>query len=193
MHRRIAEMRARSAAGYRGRMASTEPTPPPPAWGRGFRAPILSLPSGAADDPERMILGSTESGSYQLYAWDRRAGVRRQVTFDPVGILDGRPTADGTGVVWFHDATGAETGAWVVAPFDETIGPEPLIEGVPEGWAEGLAIGRQRTVAGISGPAGFSIWIADGQAPARMLHEHQQPVRLAGPSLAGTGGAGAPS
>ena len=138
-----------------------------------------------------MILGSTESGSYQLYAWDRRAGVRRQVTFDPVGILDGRPTADGTGVVWFHDATGAETGAWVVAPFDETVGPEPLLEGVPEGWAEGLAIGRRRTVAGISGPAGFSIWIAEGDTPARKVHEHEQPVRLAGPSLAGTGETGA--
>ena len=115
-------MRARSTAGYRRPMASTEPMPSVPAWERRFRAPILSLPAWAADDPERMILGSTESGSYQLYAWDRRAGVRRQVTFDPVGILDGRPTADGTGVVWFHDATGAETGAWVVAPFDEAVG-----------------------------------------------------------------------
>jgi dipeptidyl aminopeptidase/acylaminoacyl peptidase len=184
-------MRSRFTGRYAGPMASNEPTPSLPAWERRFRAPIISLPSWAADDPERMILGSTESGSYQLYAWDRRAGVRRQVTFDPVGILDGRPTADGSGVVWFHDATGAETGAWVVAPFDERAGPEPLLEGVPEGWAEGLAIGRQRTVAGISGPAGFSIWIADGGAPARLLHEHAQPVRLAGPSLSGTGETGA--
>ena len=184
-------MRARSTAGYRHPMASTEPMPSIPAWERRFRAPILSLPAWAADDPERMILGSTESGSYQLHAWDRRAGVRRQLTFDPVGILDGRPTADGTGVVWFHDPTGAETGAWVVAPVDEVVGPEPLLEGVPEGWAEGLAIGRRRTVAGISGPAGFSVWIADGDTPARKLHEHAQPVRLAGPSLAGTGETGA--
>ena len=43
----------------------------------------------------------------------------------------------------------------------------------------------------ISGPAGFSIWIADGDAAARKVHEHAQPVRLAGPSLAGTGETGA--
>src|SRR5215217_295322 len=115
-----------------------------PTWERRFRAPILSLPAWSADDPERMVLASTESGSYQLSAWDRRTGTRRQVTFDPVGVLDGRPTADGGGVVWFHDPTGAETGAWVVGAFDEATSPEPLLEGVPEGWPEGLAIGRRR-------------------------------------------------
>jgi hypothetical protein len=82
-----------------------------PTWERRFRAPILSLPSWAADDPELLVVGSTESGTYQLHAWNRRTGSRRQVTFDPVGVLDGRPTADGTGVVWFRDETGAETGA----------------------------------------------------------------------------------
>ena len=49
-------MRARSTAGYRLPMASTEPMPSAPAWERRFRAPILSLPAWAADDPERMIL-----------------------------------------------------------------------------------------------------------------------------------------
>jgi dipeptidyl aminopeptidase/acylaminoacyl peptidase len=162
-----------------------------PTWERRFRAPILSLPAWSADDPERMVLASTESGSYQLSAWDRRTGTRRQVTFDPVGVLDGRPTADGGGVVWFHDPTGAETGAWVVGAFDEATSPEPLLEGVPEGWPEGLAMGRRRMAAAISGPAGFSIWIADGGAPARKVHEHPQPVRLAGPSLASVGETGA--
>src|SRR5690349_10641520 len=172
-------------------MASIDVARSAPTWERRFRAPILSLPAWSADDPERMILGSTESGSYQLYAWDRRSGTRRQVTFDPVGVLDGRPTYDGSGVVWFHDPTGAETGAWVVVPFDEAVGPEPLLEGVPEGWAEGLAMGRTRTAAGISGPDGFSIWVAETEGPARKLHEHANPVRLAGPSLAAVGETGA--
>ena len=90
-------------AGYRRPMASTEPMPSVPAWERRFRAPILSFPAWAADDPERLSSARPRAARYQLHAWDRRTGVRRQVTFDPVGILDGRPTRDGTGVVWFHD------------------------------------------------------------------------------------------
>ena len=60
-------------------------------------------------------MASTESGSYQLHTWDRATGERRQVTEDPVGVLEGRPTRDGTGVIWFHDETGAESGSYVIA------------------------------------------------------------------------------
>jgi hypothetical protein len=90
-----------------------------PAWERRFRAPILSFPAWADQDPDRLVVASSESGSYQLHAWDRPIGRRRQVTFDPVGVLEGRPTRDGSGVVWFRDETGDETGTFVVAPFDE--------------------------------------------------------------------------
>ncbi len=151
-----------------------------PVWEQRFRAPILSFPSWAHDAPDRIVIASTESGSYQLLSWDRTTGARRQVTRDPVGVLEGRPTRDGSGVIWFRDETGAEAGAWVVAPFDEDVPAEPLIEGLPKGWSEGLAIGRTRSVAAISTDDGFSIWSADGGSPARLLHEHPEPVRLAG-------------
>jgi dienelactone hydrolase len=162
-----------------------------PTWERRFRAPILSFPSWAADAPDRLVMASTESGTYQLHAWDRATGARRQVTFDPVGVLDGRPTADGQGVVWFHDATGAETGSYVLTPFDEVLSPEPLIEGVPAGWAEGIAIGRTRTVVGVSGSDGFSIWASERGGVARLLHAHPLPVHLAGAGMTGTGESGA--
>lgn len=151
-----------------------------PTWERRFRAPVLSFPSWAADAPERLVVASTESGSYQLHAWDRATGRRRQVTHDPVGVTEGRPTRDGSGVIWFLDETGAETGSFVIAPFDEDLPPEPLIEGVPKGWTEGLAIGRSRTIAGVSTDQGFMIWASNEGAAAHLLHEHQQPVRLAG-------------
>ncbi|HEY5435814.1 MAG TPA: prolyl oligopeptidase family serine peptidase [Candidatus Limnocylindrales bacterium] len=151
-----------------------------PRWERRFRAPILAFPAWAADAPDRMVLASTESGSYQLHAWDRATGRKRQVTRDRVGVLEGRPTRDGTGVIWFRDETGAETGTFVVAPFDEDAVPEPLLEGLPKGWSEGLAIGRHRSLAAVSTEEGYTVWVSDDGGPVRLLHEHAQPVRLAG-------------
>ena len=151
-----------------------------PTWERRFRAPILAFPSWAADAPDRLVMASTESGSYQLHTWDRATGERRQVTEDPVGVLEGRPTRDGTGVIWFHDETGAESGSYVIAAFDERTGAEPLIEGLPVGWPEGLAIGRTRSIAGVSTDEGFSVWTAEHGGVARLIHEHPEPVRLAG-------------
>jgi acetyl esterase/lipase len=157
----------------------------PPAWERRFRAPILSFPSWSDGAPDRLVLASTEDGSYQLYAWDRRTGERRRVTREPVGVLEGRPTRDGTGVVWFRDETGAETGAFVLAPFDEDVPPEPLLTGVPQGWPEGLAIGARRVVAAISTGEGFGVWVSDDGADARLLHHHEQPLNLAGSGMSG--------
>lgn len=158
-----------------------------PAWERRFRAPILSFPAWADQDPDRLVVASSESGSYQLHAWDRRTGRRRQVTFDPVGVLEGRPTRDGSGVIWFRDETGDETGTFVLAPFDEAVTPEPLLAGLPKGWAEGLAIGRRRTVAAISTDDDFSVWVSDDGADVRLLTRSDRPLRLA----AGSGMSGA--
>ena len=146
-----------------------------PTWERRFRAPLLAFPSWATDAPDRLVMASTESGSYQLHTWDRATGVRRQVTEDPVGILEGRPTRDGSGVIWFHDATGAESGSYVIAPFDERVGPEPLLEGIPDGWTEGLAIGRTRTIAGLSTEEGYSVWAAERGAVARRSTSTRSP------------------
>ncbi len=152
----------------------------PPSWERRFRAPILSFPSWSTGAPDRLVLASTESGSYQLHAWDRATGRRRQVTHDPVGVTEGRPTRDGSGVIWFRDQTGDETGTFVVSPFDEDVAPEPLMEGLPTGWSEGLAVGRVRSVAAISTREGFSVWVAENGERARRIHAHPQPVSLSG-------------
>jgi len=149
-----------------------------PAWEARFRAPILTFPAWSPDAPDRLAIASTESGSYQLYAWDRLAGHRRQVTHDPVGVLSGRPTRDGSGIAWFRDATGSESGAWVVAPFDAAVAPEPLLEGVPEGWDEGLAMGRRKTVAAVSTAERFSIWVSEDGAAARCIHAHPELLSL---------------
>jgi dipeptidyl aminopeptidase/acylaminoacyl peptidase len=151
-----------------------------PPWERRFRAPILSFPAWAGDAPDRMVLSSTESGSYQLHAWDRATGERRQVTQEAVGVLQGWPTRDGSGIIWFQDLTGAETGTYVIAPFGEGAAAKPLLDGLPVGWSEGLAVGRHRTVAAVSTDTDYSVWVSDEGRPVRRLHQHAQPLALAG-------------
>ena len=135
-----------------------------PAWERRFRAPLLSFPTWAAEDPDHLVVASTESGSYQLHAWDRRTGEVHQVTRDAVGVLQGHPTRDGSGVIWFLDETGDETGTFVIAPFAEDAGAEPLLQGLPRGWSQGLALGRHRTVAAVATDEEYSVWASD-EAP----------------------------
>lgn len=155
-----------------------------PAWERRFRAPSVLLPAWAPGAPDACVVASNESGSWQLYAWDRRAGARRRLTDDPIGIQAGAPTPDGGGVVWFHDATGDELGHYVVAPF---AGGEPrrLLRGLPEGWPSGLAM-RDGVIAVAQGEReGFAIYVASDEGPALEIHRHAELVSIGGHRLAG--------
>src|SRR2546427_10392774 len=86
-------------------------------WERRFRAPISFLPEWSPSAPDRCVYASNEVGVWQLHAWDARAGAHRQVTDNPVGLIDGIPTLDGEGILWFQDETGDESGRWLVQPF----------------------------------------------------------------------------
>ena len=120
-----------------------------PAWELRFRARSSRLPAWSRQAPDRCAYASNESGAWQLHAWDAATGERRQVTDGPVGVVDGAPTLDGEGVVWFEDVTGDESGHWVVQPFGggET---RAFLTGVPHGWNEGLAQAPGIAAAAIS-------------------------------------------
>lgn len=149
------------------------------AWERRFRAPDVSLPEWTPDSPDRFALATTESGVWQLYAWDLATGTRRQVTDHPVGVQGGTPTLDGAGVVWFQDETGDESGRWFVQPFD---GGEsrPFVDGLPQGWNEGMAQAPRLGAAGISDRDGFGIYAAAEGEPAKKLYRSAESVRLGG-------------
>ena len=87
------------------------------AWRRRFRAPRTSVPEWAEDAPERLLYGSNESGKWELYAWDRAADARRQVTDRREGTMEGALAPDGESVWWFDDTDGDELGRWMVEPF----------------------------------------------------------------------------
>ncbi len=148
-------------------------------WERRFRAPTVTFPWWSPDAPERLVLASNETGSYQVYAWDRAAGTRRRVTDDPIGVPGGTPSADGSGAVWFHDATGDEFGRWMVEPF-EGGEARPLLPEVPDGWPSGLAVGHAVVVAGVGERDGFRVFGAAAGAPPKLLAEHSEQLQVGG-------------
>ena len=157
----------------------------PPDWEKRFRAPSIGFPHWARDAPERLAVASNQSGAWQVYAWDRVAGSRRQVTEDPIGVPDGTMTPDGEGILWFHDATGDEVGQWMVEPFG---GGERrrLVDGAPDAWSAGLSVGDELTVVGTAEDDGYTVWVAPRGASAVALHRHPELVEVAGLSRDGS-------
>ena len=88
-----------------------------PRWERRFRAPIRSFPAWAPDAPHRLAFRSNEEGSDQVYVHDLETGTTRRASNEAVGAVEGWPTADGSGVIWFSDPDGSEAGQFVVQPF----------------------------------------------------------------------------
>ena len=146
-------------------------------WERRFRAAVSFLPAWSPHAPDRTVYASNESGVWQLHAWDAATGERRQVTHEPVGVLDGTPTLDGEGVLWFQDETGSEAGRWVVQPFGGGD-TSPLLEGVPHGWEGGLAQAPGIVAAGISNEDGFGIYVSVEGGPAGEIHRSSESVLI---------------
>ena len=146
-------------------------------WEQRFRAPVSFLPEWSPLAPERAVYASNESGVWQVHAWDVTTGERRQVTDHPVGVIDGTPTLDGEGIVWFQDETGDESGGWLVQPFagGET---RALLEGVPHGWSEGVAQAPGIVAAALSSRDGFAVYVSLEGGAAREVYRSTESVRL---------------
>ncbi len=159
----------------------------PPIWEARFRVPLHSFPHWSPSAPDRLVITSSESGSYQAHTWDPETGERRKLSDEAVGATYALPTADGEWVTWFRDISGDESGAWMVVP--RTGGTaEPLFDDLPKGWPEGLVLRRGRSVVGLSDADGFAIWVVDeGQAP-RLLVRSTELFQLGGGSMLAEGG-----
>ena len=155
-----------------------------PAWERRFRAPLTFLPTWSPAATERIVYASNESAVWQLHARDLATDVGRQVTDHAVGVLDGTPTLDGEGILWFQDETGDESGQWLVQPFHggETT---RLLEGVPHGWSDGLAQAPGILAAAISGRDGFAVYVSLDGSPAREVLRSLESVQLGGVDTGG--------
>jgi dipeptidyl aminopeptidase/acylaminoacyl peptidase len=157
-----------------------------PRWEQRFRAPQVSFPRWARGAPDRLVFASDAPGSWQVFAWDRASGSRRQVTDHPIGVIDGRPTPDGQRVVWFHDDTGDERGHWVWVPFDDPDAPpQRLVPALPDAWPAGLALGDRVLVIGQASDGGYTAHaVRDTSGPA-LLYEHREDASVRGLSRDG--------
>lgn len=148
-----------------------------PRWERRFRAPVSYLPEWSPLAPDRVVYASNEPGIWQVHAWDLSTGTRRRVTNHAVGLIDGVPTFDGQGVLWFQDETGDESGRWFVQPF-EGGASRPFLEGVPHGWNEGLAQAPGIVAAAISDRDGFAVYVSLEGGPAKEVHRSVESVQI---------------
>ena len=137
--------------------------------------------------PERAAVVSTESGSFQAWAWDLASGERRQVSAEGVGAEDVHLVPDGSGVVWWLDPVGDERGRWLVAPF-ESGEPRPLLPDVPDGWSTGLSLVDGAAAVGLATDDDYRIYVATGAGPARELYRHTSPAGVGRDYPVGGGG-----
>jgi len=158
-----------------------------PLWQRRFRAPIVGFPTWSRRAPDRLVYVSSESGVYQLHDLDLSTGRRRQVTDEPVGLVAGEVSADGDWVVWHRDTTGDESGTFMTAPF-EGGAAEPLVEGLPTGWDQGIALGSHRTIAAMSDRDGFAVYVSEDGRKARELARSLESIELGGANSMVRGG-----
>ncbi|MBP0461907.1 S9 family peptidase [Streptomyces montanisoli] len=125
--------------------SASSPSADVPDWEKRFRAPRVSLPDWAEDAPDNALFVSNATGTYELYAWDRATGVRRQATDRPNGTTDGVLTPDGAWIWWFSDTDGDEFGVWKRQPFGGRPAgeaDEPAVPGLAPSFPAGLALGR---------------------------------------------------
>ncbi len=158
-----------------------------PDWEKRFRAPRVGLPEWAQDAPHRSLFVSNTTGTYELYAWDRLTGVRRQVTDRPNGTTDGTLTPDGESIWWFSDTDGDEFGVWMRQPFGGGD-DEPAATGLAPGYPAGIALGRDgiAVIGRSTDEEGTTLHVVRPGAQPLEIYRHEQSAGVGALSEDGT-------
>lgn len=153
------------------------------AWRRRYRAPRTSFPAWARDAADRLTYISNEPGRFEVFAWDRATGARRQVTDRPEGTgyrVPPRLEPDGERVWWWDDDRGNEFGVWRAEPFGGGGTAEPAAPGLAPSYSAGLALGAHLAVIGRSTEEGSSAYLVPhGDRPVR-LYAHREHASVGG-------------
>ena len=148
-------------------------------WRRRFRAPRTTLPQWADGAPDRLLYGSNSTGKWELFAWNRAADSRRQVTDRREGTMNGDLSPDGSLIWWFDDTDGDELGRWMVEPFAGGD-PHAAAEELGRAYSTGLNVGRSLAVVGGSTDEGATIDVVTEGAKPRRIYEHREESWLGG-------------
>ena len=148
-------------------------------WQARFRAPRITLPEWALDAPDRCLYLSDQTGTVELFAWDRADDTHRQVTDRPNGTLSGALTPDGNSIWWFADTDGDEWGQWRRQPFHG--GKDSVAAAAVEpAYSAGLALGHRIAVIGNSTDDGTQILSWSGDGSTTVLYEHEESAYVGG-------------
>jgi dipeptidyl aminopeptidase/acylaminoacyl peptidase len=141
----------------------------------------------ARGNPDRGLVTSTQSGQYQLYAWDVKTGTLRQLTWKSEGVPFGAISSDGRYVYYMQDKAGDEIGHLVRMPWEG--GPvEDLTPEMEPYSAFGMSTSRDGNLIGtvLSNDSGFHLVVfpvgnGDGTGMPRELHRSRK--IMFGPAL----------
>jgi len=168
-----------------GLMASSPAAGPEAGWEARYRLRREGLVAFAERVPDRLLLTSNESGTFQLYTLDRRSGKRARITDTAAGKTAGAISPDGRWIWYVRDAGGSEVGTWVRTPFEG--GAAESVAAAPAGSSAGIAFDREGrfVVAASSGAEGFRFVRVEGGAGAVELYRSSNEAY--GPALSADG------
>ena len=118
-----------------------------PCGSNVFRAPVIAGAQISSGNPDHGLVTGTQTGQYQLYAWDLPSNSLRQITFRLDGTVFGLLSPDGRYVYYLQDEGGDEIGHFVRIPWDGGE-PESITPGMPPYSAFGLSMSRAGNVMG---------------------------------------------
>jgi len=148
-------------------------------WRLRFRAPSLTMPSWARDNPDRLLYSTNASGKWEIYAWDRLKDSHRQVTDRPTGTTIARIDPSGEHIWWFNDARGNELGVWMAEAFEGGPAREAA-PGIEPAFSAGLALGAHFSIIGSSLPGkGTQVALAQSGGTPSLLYAHRSIANVA--------------
>lgn len=157
-------------------------------WRMRFRAPRITLPLWARDQPGRLIYLATTGGKTEAYAWDRAADTHRRVTDRPEGTTNARIDPAGAWIWWYDDDHGSELGRWLREPFAPDTadgGPRPAAPDLPPAYSTGIALDHAIAVTGASTDDGSFVHLVRPDQPSRLLYHHRELASVEGLSRDG--------
>ena len=148
-------------------------------WRLRFRAARTTLPVWADDQPEHLVYASNESGKWELYAWDRAADDKRELTDRREGTLNGTVDRSGENAWWFDDTDGDELGRWMVQPFAGGDARQAA-DSLGRAYDAGLELGRSVSVVGRAVEDSASIYLLREDADPKQIYHHAEQAWLGG-------------